>query len=467
MNTKKQCNELVVAIDGMTCKSCEVLIEKKLQAIGGITHISVNTDKGTARICYLEKMPTIKDLQSVFGDTQYSAVRFLDRREQKTYRKVEHTRAPIRISRIFGAFAFAFFVSALFTKAGLLKGAAVVPESLQFGAAFILGLVAATSSCVATVGGLLVSSLSAYQRNHPVSSLKERILPVASFMFGRLLSYGLLGGIIGLLGSALTPSPILTGGIVIVAALYMIAMGMSMLGISVPFANRFMPKMPKRIARRVTATNSPFFMGIATFFVPCGFTQSLQLYALTTGSFLASASLLFAFALGTTPVLTLIGFSFNVIRGKVREIIFQFSGALIILMGVGNIQNGFTIAGHPLDFSWVKGAISVNAGQGGGSAGSFVEYDGKEQTALMSVRNYGYVPDRFTLRAGVPTRWLIEAQSAGGCLGVLQAPTLGIGPTVLRKGENEISFIPQQLGTHTFSCSMGMFRGTITVVPNT
>lgn len=467
MNTKKQCNELFVAIDGMTCKSCEVLIEQKLQTIRGIDHISVQSDKGIARICYQEKMPAIQDVRSVLDGTDYSATRFLDKREQKTYRKPQSAVARPKISRILGALAFAFLVSALFTKAGLLKGGAVVPESLQFWTAFVLGLIAATSSCVATVGGLLISSLSDYQRNNPVSSMKERILPVASFMFGRLLSYGLLGGLIGLLGSALTPSPIITGGIVILAAIYMISMGLTMLGISVPFASRLLPKMPKSIARRFTAKNSPFFMGIATFFVPCGFTQSLQLYALTTGSFWTSASLLFAFALGTTPVLTLIGFSLNVVKGKVREIVFQFSGALIIVMGLGNIQNGFTIAGHPLDFSWMKDAISVSAGQGAGSKENLADYDGKEQLAFMSVRNYGYVPDRFILRVGVPTRWIVEAQSAGGCLGVLQAPTLGIAPTVLHKGENEIAFTPREAGTHTFSCSMGMFRGTITVVPNT
>lgn len=467
MNTKKQCNELVVAIDGMTCKSCEVLIEKKFHTLKGITHISVQSESGVARICYQEKMPTFQEVKSALDDSPYSVIRFLDTNEQGAYRKLDGARSRPKISRIFGALAFAFLASALFTKAGLLTGGAIVPESLQFGAAFFLGLVAATSSCVATVGGLLISSISQYQQNHFVDSVKGRLFPVGSFIAGRLIAYGFFGGIIGLLGSALTPSPIVTGAIVLFAALYMIVMGMSMLGISLPLASRFLPKMPKSIARRLTKTNSPFLMGIATFFVPCGFTQSLQLYALTTGSFYASASLLFAFALGTTPVLALLGFSFNVIKGKIKEFVFQFSGALIIVMGLGNIQNGFTIVGHPLDFSWMKDALSVNARQEAGSGDGLAEYDGKEQTALMSVRNYGYVPNRFTLRAGVPTRWLIESQNAGGCLGVLQAPTLGIPPTILRKGENQIAFTPQQPGTHAFSCSMGMFRGVITVIPHT
>ena len=337
-----------------------------------------------------------------------------------------------------------------------------MPESLQFGAAFLLGLVAATSSCAATVGGLLISSLARYTDIHPASSFKEKIFPVGSFLIGRVLSYGFFGGLIGFLGSAFSPAPFVTGGLVILAACYMIVMGLDMLGISVPAVSGLMPRLPKNITRRASGVQSPFLLGVATFFVPCGFTQTLQVYALTTGSLWTSASIMIAFALGTSPVLALIGLSLSAVRGKVREVAFQLSGALVVLMGIANIQNGFTIAGYPLP---------VNAGSKANQrddTSSSVTFDGKEQIARMSIGYNGYEPNRFILRAGVPTRWLVDAKQASGCLGVLQSPQLGIAPVVLRDEINEIRFTaPQQPGSYAFSCSMGMFRGTITVVPNT
>ncbi|MBP6911491.1 sulfite exporter TauE/SafE family protein [Patescibacteria group bacterium] len=47
-------------------------------------------------------------------------------------------------------------------------------------------------------------------------------------------------------------------------------------------------------------------MGIGTFFLPCGFTQSMQVYTLSTGSFLAGGLTMLSFALGTLPMLLLL-----------------------------------------------------------------------------------------------------------------------------------------------------------------
>jgi plastocyanin domain-containing protein len=102
-----------------------------------------------------------------------------------------------------------------------------------------------------------------------------------------------------------------------------------------------------------------------------------------------------------------------------------------------------------------------------GNAAANVVSDGQTQIMRMAVGYSGYSPNRFTIKAGLPTRWEIDGTNAGGCGSVIQSRALGI-QKALSPGQNVIAFTaPQQPGTYQFSCSMGMYRGQITVVPNT
>ena len=72
---------------------------------------------------------------------------------------------------------------------------------------FMIGLVASVSSCMAVTGGLLVAIAAKYNETHGTLSTAERLKPLIYFNTGRVISYTLLGGAIGALGSALTLSP--------------------------------------------------------------------------------------------------------------------------------------------------------------------------------------------------------------------------------------------------------------------
>ena len=186
---------------------------------------------------------------------------------------------------------------------------------------------------------------------------------------------------------------------------------------------------------------------------------------LSIGSPATGALLMLAFSLGTAPSLIALGWASSALKGRAGKLFFQFSGALVIVLGLWNVGNGFAVAGYPL--SWPVfdvGSAVASAEDGTGANDSAVTYDGKEQIVNMTIASSGYVPERFTLRAGVPTRWVIDAKNGGGCLAVLQSPRLGIRE-FLRPGKNEIAFTAPDPGTYPFSCSMGMFRGLITVVP--
>ena len=347
---------------------------------------------------------------------------------------------------------------------GLFQTSFTPGAAMSFGAIFVVGLIAASSSCIAVTGGLLLSSAARFNERYASATRAQKIRPVLIFVLGRIASYAVLGGLLGVVGSALSPSPAVTAVITIVAALYMLIMGLDMLGLAPVWLKRFLPRLPKSLSHRVLDADDkshpamPFFLGAGTFFLPCGFTQALQLYALTTGSFAVGATSLLAFALGTAPALIGLGVASASLKGKTGKFFFQFSGALVVVLGLWNIQNGLAIAGYsgPDQTDNLPGPAAA--------ADPGVVIKNGVQVVKMKVNSYGYSPERFTIQAGVPVRWEVDGTQAGGCAGVIISRQLGI-QKLLESGINVFEFTPDKPGEIKFSCSMGMYRGSFTVVP--
>ncbi len=252
----------------------------------------------------------------------------------------------------------------------------------------------------------------------------------------------------------------MSGAITAVAAVVMLALGADMLKLLPKRLKKMMPTMPAFISRRVMRADSsmhpaaPLLLGAGTFFLPCGFTQALQLYALSAGSFGAGALIMGAFALGTVPALVALGWFADSWKGKSGRFFFRLAGAALVVLGVINFGNGYNLMGLPV--------LSYNAAPGS-EAASFASDDGQTQTVSMTIGPNGYSPDSFTLRANEPTRWLIDATNASGCQMAIVSRSLGLNQA-LNAGENVIEFTaPAAPGTYQFSCPMGMYRGQIIV----
>lgn len=90
--------------------------------------------------------------------------------------------------------------------------------------------------------------------------------------------------------------------------------------------------------------------------------------------------------------------------------------------------------------------------------------NGEAQEIRMTVSTNGYEPNSFTVQAGKPVRWMIQGGNSMGCAAYLTFPTAGVNKR-LQQGENVIEFTaPTKPGTYPFSCSMNMYKGSITVV---
>ncbi|MFA6042829.1 MAG: sulfite exporter TauE/SafE family protein [Patescibacteria group bacterium] len=453
--------KLEVRIAGMHCRSCELLVEREFKQLPGVQKVQVNADRGYARLtCDAAILPSRTTLNSVIEKHGYKVAA-----KQIQSEGLPETERP-RFGQLLGIFALVFVIGFILSKTGLLRFNADVGNSTGLLAIFFLGLVAATSSCLAVSGGLMLSVVANFRERYNLQG-RARLIPTVSFVAGRIIGYAVLGGVIAGIGKVLSPSPLFTAVITIIAALYMFIMGLDMLRLAPSWLKAILPRMPKALGHRVMDSNknvhwfSPFLLGALTFFLPCGFTQSLQLYVLTTGNVLTGALTMFAFALGTAPALLALGWVSHSLKGKAGQFFFRLAGAAVIVLGLYNFSNGLAIAGYPISFS--RGSSPETVVQGN-VADPNVIFDGTRQNVKTTFTDFGYSPSTFTVKAGVPVHWEVDsAGKAGGCRSSFLVPKLKISESVVN-GVSIFDFTPDTPGTYAFSCGMGMYRGSFSVV---
>ncbi len=432
-------------VEGTTCRSCEIAIEKAWKHIPGVQSVQVDGATGDAVVTSEAECPSRQTLERSLGGMHYKV--------HEVGEKPPAKRPSWQ--QLLGVFSLVLGLWWVLSSLGMFQSHVSFGAGLGFASVFVIGLVAGSSSCVAVVGGLLISSAARFNQRYNSVGPIARMRPVVFFVLGRIIGYTVLGGLIGVVGSILTPSPLVTALITMVAAVYMIIMGLDMLHIAPRFLKKLLPRVSKKMSHGILGADSkehwvmPFVLGAATFFLPCGFTQALQLYALTVHSFGAAALLLLAFSLGTAPALLVLGFVGGSLRGKVGQWFFMFSGALVIVLALWNISNALALTG-----------ISAPSS----TAGAVVPMQNGQQIVEMKVGVLGYTPNHFTVKAGVPVKWVIQGTNQMGCAAVLVSRTLGV-QKFLSPGQNIITFRPLTPGEIAFSCSMGMYRGSFTVVP--
>ena len=332
-----------------------------------------------------------------------------------------------------------------------------VSETMSYGSVFVIGLVASVSSCIAVTGGLLVAVAAKYNEAAANLTPMRRMTPHIYFNAGRILSYTLLGGAVGALGSALTLSPEVNGVLTIAASAVMILLGLQMLHL-LPSLTRFLPTMPKAFGHYIhdfaerDANGGAFVLGAATFFLPCGFTQALQLYVLAKGSLTVGALTMLAFALGTLPALLSLSAMSSFATGSLQRHFLKFAGAAVIVLGVANIQYGLVLTGSTMN---AEPVAAITTPTDGAAAPSAATAEGK-QVVVMRIEDFGYIPNQFTVTQGIPVEWRIDASEAAACGRFLLAPRLGIRQLLSDRSTTTITFTPTQVGEFAFNCGMGM-----------
>ena len=253
-----------------------------------------------------------------------------------------------------------------------------------------------------------------------------------------------MGGIIGAIGNIFSVNYFVQNLIILIAAILMLLMSLSMLGI--------ITISGKIKECRCFKTKNPFLIGILNGFMPCGPLQAMQVYALSTASIFYGALSMFLFCLGTIPLMLLFGGFVNLCKGKTKVVINKIASVLIFILSLLMIERalvgfGIDIKIESNEYSEYQKAIIKDDYQ-------YVEFD----------LDYGNFKD-IIVQKDIPVKMIINADKKhlNGCNNELIINEYGVTKKI-EIGKNEIEFIPTNEGDYLYCCWMNMIKNKIKVI---
>ena len=425
----------------MHCPSCEILITDKFKEMPNVTEVRSDFKKQEAEVCYTGHL----DQDVVNKKIQPFGYEIGERKNDDDENKESLSKKIFEASLITIGLVLIYLIA---------KEINVIPTinitgNLNLLTVLFLGLVASISTCMATSGALFLSTIGRKTNN-----LKQAIY----FSLGRIISYAIFGFIAGLVGSVIITNFKFGTGLTLLAAVFMLLLGLDMLKI-VSFAAIIPFGATSNIFRKLEHVlikdphKSAFFLGVITYFLPCGFTQATQVYALGLASPWQSAMTMAVFAIGTAPAILFIGSLRGLLKSTFYKYFMKIVAVGVLILGFYYINNFLSIYGIGFNLS-----NKSNESKGSNTA----QLENGKQIINMAVVSGGYVPNYFTVKKGIPVKWIIDGKNVFGCQGYFVVPSLNISKA-LNAGENLIEFIPKDSGFINFSCGMGMYRGRIEV----
>lgn len=345
---------------------------------------------------------------------------------------------------------------------------------------FLTGLTTGGLSCLAVQGGFLASIIANQKdkelRNPTidtkVSSFDSRDWqPVGMFLIAKLISHTILGFFLGLLGSVLTLSEGMQLTFQAFAAFFMFATAMNLLNVH-PIFRYVAIQPPKFITRRIRGLSkngslfAPFVLGLFTVFIPCGVTQAMEVSAIALGNPIQSAAVMFAFVLGTFPLFSIIGVAMAKLSEGLTQKFLKCAALVLIGMAAYSFNGVLEVTGFPLSVSrlrdgwvsfWTPDTLKTRTG-------TSVPIINGTQNVTIDILSNGYNPKYLRVKKGIPVNLTLKSNNVYSCALSFTMKAFGIKEFLQVTDQKTISFTPEKAGKYPFTCSMGMYTGTLEVI---
>ena len=214
---------------------------------------------------------------------------------------------------------------------------------------FALGFFGSFGHCVGMCGPLTVALALSQQTptSDPLNGLRFHLL----LNLGRILSYLLVGGILGGLGSMVVASGQLAGigsnlrqWMAIFTGILLIWFGIRQIKPNwlpnLPFLHPLKGRIHQQLNSGMNSLSTksrwwtPALLGGVWGLIPCGFLYTAQLKAVETGSLLKGAIIMLCFGLGTAPMMLGVGISAAKVSADRRSQLFRLGGWVTLIIGI-------------------------------------------------------------------------------------------------------------------------------------
>ena len=422
-------NKVYVKIDGIHCNHCIDIITNALLKNKKIKEVTIKHN--IAHISYDKKISKKEIINTINGIDYFTKEEFISDKLRDIDTRInikEFVLIIITISLIW------FLINKIFGF-NIFNVIPNIDSKITYGMLFATGLLTSIH-CISMCGAInLIAIVDSERKNY-----KRPIL----YNAGRVISYTIIGGLAGLLGSVLKISSTISGIIIILAGLLMFLMALNMLGI-IDFKLKLKYKLKLK-------NRNPLIIGLLNGLMPCGPLQAMQVYALSTGSFITGALSMFLFSLGTVPLMLSIGIIYNLIKGKGKIIVNKVAAILILILSIIMLNRGLLA----LNIDITKPFVDY-----GNFTSSKLENDYQVVEFDLSYSSY----EDIIVQKGIPVKMIIHVDSKylTECNNELELKDFGITKK-LEVGDNIIEFIPDKTGTYTYTCWMNMVKNNIKVI---
>jgi len=365
---------------------------------------------------------------------------------------------------------------------------------------FLTGLTTGGLSCLAMQGGLLagvIANQKDQERDDLVDDLKVRRvvkktkdikkiqfgnftlksfdqldwLPVTMFLGTKLVSHAVLGFFLGLLGSTISLSLGVRLTFQVFTALFMFATAMNLLNVHPIF--RFVVFQPPKFLQRMVRNSSkskalfaPAVLGFMTIFIPCGVTQAMEILAINSGNSFYGAMIMFSFVLGTTPLFALLGVATAKLSEGWYKKFTKFAAYGLVVLSIYSLNGVLIVVNSPVTVSKLVQPITNFFSEDRFTQSTQVstQVTNGVQQVTIDVLNQGYSPNYVRVKAGVPVNLTLQSKDTYSCALSFVLKEFGISTYLKATDTKTFTFTPTKLGKYTYTCSMGMYIGTLEVM---
>lgn len=419
---------IYIKIDGIHCVNCENTIKYALLSDKKIKRVSF---EGFIAVVTCEDNTKENELIKIINDLGYYT------NKDNISDDINNLKNNIKFKEfviILISIIFIFFILYKIFGYNIFNMIPTIDSSVTYGMLFITGLLTSIH-CISMCGSInLVATVNSVNKK----SIKRPLL----YNTGRIISYTIIGGLVGLVGKIISFNNIVNGIIIILASIVMLLMSLTMLNVI---------KVRFKFIKYKVSNRNPFIIGLLNGLMPCGPLQAMQIYALSTGSVLKGALSMLLFGLGTVPLMLVTGVIFSSMKGKTKILINKIASVLILMLSIVMFNRGLL----SLDIDIFKN----------NNYGDYVK---------TTIKN-GYQEIEFDLeydnykdiivQKDIPVKIIINASKdkLTGCNNEIIINEYGIKKK-LEVGENIIEFTPKDTKTISYTCWMNMIKNNIKII---
>ena len=420
--------KIYIKIEGMHCINCENTIKYALMSDKDIKRVSFD---GFIAVVTCENRLREESLIKVINDLGYYT------RRDYISDDIDDLKSNIKLKEfviiLVSIVVICFLLYKIFGY-NVFNMIPTIDSSVTYGMLFVTGLLTSIH-CISMCGSInLVASIN----NENKRNYKRPIL----YNLGRIISYTIIGALVGLLGKVISINNIVSGIIIIIASVIMLLMSLTMLNII---------KVRFKFFKYKVSNRNPFVIGLFNGLMPCGPLQAMQVYALTTGSMFKGALSMFLFGLGTVPLMLVTGFVFSSMKGKTKILINKIASVLILVLSLIMLNRGLLSLNIDLFKNnnygdYVKTTIKDGYQE--------IEFD-------LDYDNYKDI----IVQKDIPVKIIINASKdkLTGCNNEIIINKYNVKKK-LEVGVNVIEFTPSEEEVISYTCWMDMIKNNIKVI---